>query len=380
MKKRALLYFPFNLKNKAYNSVLLKSQSIADAFKENGFETDLVYHGLESIFLNNQEIKNSTLTKLNKIPGFSKLLGYFMPFYLKKVENRDYDVIFYRFKMATPVSINLLKKLKNQFSKSKIILEYPTYPFKSEFSGFFKSYVSLIDPYFRKKNAKYADFVVTYDQNPEILGLPAINICNGYNGLLDEILPNFKERQDDTDEFVITGISGSLSNGFQRVIRGLKNSGNTQISLQIIGHQKAVSEVLELAEREGVQSQVKYLGYKSHEEIRDILSKTNVAIGGLAAYTKDLTHTSSLKNTLYSYFGVPFFYAGIDTRFPESTFPYALNVPNDDTPIDLNEVVTFYDTITAQYPNYKSEMNKYTKENLSWNHQVNKILSTANLK
>ncbi len=378
MPKKALLYFPFDVEKTLNRSVLAKSKSIASAIVYNGFELEEVYHRGADIIVNNKTITKGYLRLLTKIPIVKSVIGYFLPFYMSDVR-ADNDLIYIRHKIATPISLYLLRSIRRKNPRAKIVLEYPTYPFHSEFKGLARFYIKYIDTYFRKKNKRYADACITFGSEPEVLGLPAVNLLNGYNLDLDEMMPLTEPKPVSSDGFVITGVSGSGTNGYERIIEGLHVYKNSNIKLQLIGREDLFSSLLDLAQHYGVQDQVKLLGFLSQNEIREVLKTSDIAAGGIGAYLKGLKYCSPLKSTLFSYLGVPFFYAGIDRRFSSEEFPFALNVPNDSSPIDIENLIQFRKDISKLYPKYPMKMHEYTISKLSWNSQLKHLLDTIDL-
>ena len=73
----------------------------------------------------------------------------------------------------------------------------------------------------------------------------------------------------------------------------------------------------------------------------------DIGIEVLAAFRKDVLVSSSLKSREYAAYGIPFV-AAVPIDFAENNWEYVLNVPLDDSPIDIEKVIEFYDSIYAE--------------------------------
>ncbi len=376
MKKRALLYFPFDIDSLSNRSVFLKSNSLIDGFINQGYTVDKVFHSNNNLIINEKVETSSTLKALLKIPGFKQLMGYYLPFFLASISQKKYDVIFIRHKIATPISLFLLRRLRRNNPKAKIILEYPTYPFADEFKGLVKIYIKLFDTWFRKKNQKYADSCAVYDLSDKIRGLKAIPIVNGYNSDLESLNLNYS-LPDFDKKLIITGISSELQHyhGYDRLLEGIseyyKSGGEYDITFQIIGRGKEIERLLSASEKLNLHGHVKNLGFMTSEQINDVLQNTHIALGSIGLHRINLFEQSPLKSAFYTFVGVPFIYSGNDKRFDEG-FEYKFQIDTTDKPVDIQQIITEYNRLRNK--NYKQEMSDFAKSNLSWSSQVKKLL------
>jgi hypothetical protein len=59
--------------------------------------------------------------------------------------------------------------------------------------------------------------------------------------------------------------------------------------------------------------------------------------------------------------------------FPED-FPFSLRVEPNDSPIDIQKVVSFYEKLKKNYPNHSLLMRKYAEEKLSWEAKMKPLI------
>lgn len=80
---------------------------------------------------------------------------------------------------------------------------------------------------------------------------------------------------------------------------------------------------------------------------------------------------SALKNREYCAIGLPFIYAGYDPDF--ENYEYALNVEDNDTPIDIERINKFVYNV-KQNNQYITNMRSYAEEHLQWNKKIKNII------
>jgi len=62
-----------------------------------------------------------------------------------------------------------------------------------------------------------------------------------------------------------------------------------------------------------------------------------------------------------------------DWDFPR-TFPFVYRISKDNTPVDINQVIKWYESLIKEHPNYSMEMRKYAEENLSWDAKMKPVI------
>jgi len=140
-----------------------------------------------------------------------------------------------------------------------------------------------------------------------------------------------------------------------------------------VGEGDALPALKQLTNNLGLNRYVVFNGTKAGEELDKIFDESDVAIGSLGNHRKGLNSDSALKNREYCARGIPFVIASSDQDFPES-FPYILKIPSDDSLVDINKIIEWYEELTQSHPNYSTEMRKYTEEHLSWDAKMRPVI------
>jgi len=73
--------------------------------------------------------------------------------------------------------------------------------------------------------------------------------------------------------------------------------------------------------------------------------------------------------------GLPFVYAGEDPTIAKD-HPHAMQVPNDDTPIDMEEIAAFAKRVRTE-KNAAESMREYARKHMSWEMEFERILNAV---
>ena len=102
------------------------------------------------------------------------------------------------------------------------------------------------------------------------------------------------------------------------------------------------------AESDLLKDKVIFYGRKTGTELDDIYAGCNMAVAHLATHRIGLYQMSSLKSREYVARGIPMVSSSMLDTCNEDTKQYFLFVPEDETPVDVQAVVDFYDRVYAQ--------------------------------
>lgn len=381
-KTKVLLYFPTNIDININTSVYKKFLAQIKGFKENGFDVDYIFHNNNGIQMNEKHLPypNSVIRLLVKY--FGPILGYFLFFFRSKVNFKDYKKVVIRFKTATPLFLILARYIKRKNGNAKIILEIPTYPYTMEFTGLLYKYYFRIEQLFCKTLKRYVDITYNFTNQTSIYGIKSIPIFNGYNDDLLNLKIDLSKREISKNHFYMVAMASSIDpvHGFDRILRSLsytlakKENNDLELKLIIIGKGREYSNLQDLAEELNLMNWVNFAGYLDDKAIQEVLLDCDVCFSSMAIYRKGLQYESPLKSVYYCFSGIPFVICGTDLRFPEN-FRYVYRVPNDDSLIDINNIIRYINDIKTEHPFYRNEMNTYAREFLSWKTQIHKLLS-----
>jgi len=160
--------------------------------------------------------------------------------------------------------------------------------------------------------------------------------------------------------------------GFDRVIESMASfHGNKEIVFHIVGDGAGIILLKKLANRYNLDKKVIFYGYLSGKALDDLFDQCHIAVGSLGIHRKGLSQTSELKLREYCARGIPSIYSASEPDFPNN-FPYFLKVPEDDGPLDLEEIFGFTSKIYLD-KNHNIKMRKYATENLDWNIKIKKL-------
>lgn len=258
---------------------------------------------------------------------------------------------------CVPVDRKFLKfvqTIKLKFPNVKILLEIATYPYWTEllydftmFPFFFK------DLMYRKEMAKYVDRIVTFSDDDYIWRIPTIHIRNGV--LVDKISPVKNAKKDDV--IVLLAVASfQRVHGYERCIKGLRDyyreGGDKRIELHFVGNGTEVDKYKKLIKSYKLEPYVIFYGMQTGESLERIYDKADIGLGELGVFKRKLQKVSSLKIPEYLSKGLP-----VVVGFEEETFMieptrYVCEFPNNDSNINMERIITFYDEI------YNGEMGR----------------------
>lgn len=235
----------------------------------------------------------------------------------------------------------LLKKIKKTRKDLIIIMEIPTFPFHREYQGLAKLMV-LKSISCEKKLKDVVDYIVTYSNDDMIWGIPCLKTSNCVN--YSEIMPRSECYETVEKTLRLTCVANyTYWHGVDRLIKGvLKYQGEWKIVLNIVGGGKELENLKRLANN---SDRVIFYGSKSGKELQSIFDKTDIAVDALGRHRSGVYYNSSLKGKEYVARGVPVISAVKTELDYFDGFKYYLSLPADETDIDIENIIRFYESI-----------------------------------
>lgn len=321
------------------------------AFKESGIDLELV----ENPFCLNGPIRGNFLLRqlVCRLP--------FTYVYSKHQYEERFtgaDVFYVRFLAGDRAFVRFLKQLRENNPHAKILLELPDYPTTCYMTTSWL-YTLLYFPIIIKdwnagrKYKKYVDRIVIPLKIQSAFNLQVLSIENGI------IVSDVRCRKpEETDVIRMIAVAGmDIVHGYDRLIEGMKNyyaqGGEREIELHLVGGKvepgNELSRYQDLCKQYHLENRIIFYGEKRGEELDCIYDKCNLAVDSLGVYRKFGNQTvGSLKIREYLAKGLPVITGCKIDVFEKVPFSYYLEFENNSTPIDVQKVIGFYDSIYAK--------------------------------
>ena len=256
------------------------------------------------------------------------------------------DFIYFRKDAIDQTVYTFFRDIKKHNPNCKILLEIPTYPYDKEILRSAKDIpIYLKDVFCRRRLKKCVDRVVTFSPDDRIWGIRTIKTINGYDF---EKEPLRKVRKIDDCIHVIGVAVFAPWHGYDRFLVGLgeyyNNGGSRRIKVHFVGDGISVLEYKELVNKYNLSEHVVFHGWKSGKELSEIYDQVDISLDMLGRHRTGCYACSSLKSRETGAKGLPMITACKIDYMPEN-YPYRLQVSFDDEPINMEEVIAFYDSI-----------------------------------
>lgn len=369
MKALFLLFHGFSEANGISKKIIYQ----VNALKANNLETHLCYLTDE----NNRKrriVDGETIAdygtglkgKIYKRTEFGSIVRY--------VKANQIDLVYMRSDHnANPFTINMVSRMKK--AGARVVMEIPTYPYDQEYITPSMKLQLSVDRCFRKKLARKLDKIITFSEAANIFGVPALSISNGIDF---EDIPVRPQSPKKTDELHLIGVAEiHYWHGFDRLVKGLANYYSKHPACKVYFHlvgnlsgQREREDILPVIAQHQLEPYVIMHGALHGEALTDLFNRCDLGIGSLGRHRSGITDIKTLKNREYAARGIPFIYSENDSDFEQ--MPYILKVAADESPVDIGELITFYNGLTLS-PNEIRDSIRH----LSWKNQMQKVLNAV---
>lgn len=343
------------------------------AFIDNGCTSDIYYYTTMADGNMISNINDSIYEEYGK-----GLIGKLKRRFCRKnvaeyIINNNVALVYIRYEyFADYTFLLLLKKIKQ--CNVPVILEIPTYPYDGELRGSFLH--TIIEKIYRMRMHHYVQRIVTYSDSDLIFRIPTIKIANGVDF---RMIPVRKNRNVISQRVVFIGVANlAYWHGYDRFIKGmydyLKN-GNLAVYFHVVGdgNKEYQDDLKQLVKKLSLDAFVLFHGNTEGDTLTNLFEISNMAVGSLGRHRSGICNLKTLKNVEYAARGIPFIYSECDNNFDDK--PYVMKVPADETPIDVEKVISFY---LSQEWDGKS-IRQSVENGLSWKDQMEKVLNDINL-
>ena len=166
--------------------------------------------------------------------------------------------------------------------------------------------------------------------------------------------------------------------GFDRAIAGMANYYRThtgthdyKVYLNIVGF--GVPELVDSYKKDVAKHQLeKYIIFHSAlygKELDAVFEQSDMGIGSLARHRSGIDKIKTLKNREYAARGIPFVYSETDDDFGHQ--PYILKAAPDDSPLDIEKVIRFYQSLKTT----PLQIRMSIEQSLSWKAQMQIVIN-----
>lgn len=263
--------------------------------------------------------------------------------------DNDIDVLYFRRMESSRKLLKKLEEFKQINPNIRIVMEIPTYPFKGESGKIpLKNKVNgFISDFFLHR---YIDKVVVCSPSVPLKkfhGIPVIEFRNGVD--FDKLIINADIKSENIDMICVSGCT--LSQGYDRIIKGLNDyylsdGPKRTVNLHVVGTGEYLDYYKELAtEYNLIDKHVFFYGKRVGEELDTVYGKCNVALGHLATHRIGISISPALKIREYGARGLPIVSATMLDIYNDDTKPYILKISDDETNVNVNEIVDFVDNV-----------------------------------
>ncbi|HEX2980092.1 MAG TPA: glycosyltransferase [Anaerolineaceae bacterium] len=290
-----------------------------------------------------------------------------------------FDYCYVRNVPPIPAYISALKTIKQ--SGCKVIVEIPTYrnnPQEHENKNR-KLLVfahRLLELTFGKRVPGNVDlFTLIGDAAQSYQGVKALNIQNGVDCENFALKERSLHREGELHLLALACMS--YWHGYDRVIEGLRRyyqeTRPVKVFLHLVGNagDDSLQKWKDLARQYNLEEYVFFEGFKSGVDLDQAIDQADIAIGSLGLYREKLEGASSIKVAEYCARGMPFIFAGKNKLLEDQ--PYWRELPNDETPVDIEEVIQFANEVW-EIPDVQVRMRAYARHCMSWENQLRTVL------
>lgn len=264
---------------------------------------------------------------------------------------------------------NFLKKIRKEYPKTKMILEIPTYPYKREWLSRRTMWPFYFKDAFRRNRLKnIVDRIAILTDDDTVFGIPTLKIHNGI--MVDAIAP--VSLHEDEEVINLIAVSACLPvHGYERCIRGLADyyngadSGRRIVKFHMVGEGGELDLYKSLVKKYHLEKYVIFYGKKTGKELDAIYDRADIAMGAFAFYKAGITISSTLKMKEYLAKGLPAVSGCYEDSFGKDDVDFYLGFANDDSTVDIEKVVRFYEDNLKKYGSREALRDKirtYAKE------------------
>lgn len=295
------------------------------------------------------------------------------------------DFIYLRYDYGDFPTVLFMKKVKKLNPQCKIIIEIPTYRVNMDVlaSKWHQKIYILKHKVWTKRLYKYVDRAVVFHEMDKAYGIPTICTINGID-VDREKVKKFTVYAENAPINLIS-VSNMISwHGLDRAITGLHeymtNERNLRdIRIHFVGSGREEEKLREMTREFGLQDHVTFYGYQYGEALDAIYDECDIGIEVLGMHRNGLpeneTFSSTLKSREYFAKGIPMLSEAVFDGHYDSVRGYIFKVPFDESPLNYNEIVKFYDYCYKgkKEGELENKLRKFANETFGFDHVLKDV-------
>lgn len=289
------------------------------------------------------------------------------------VEKEGIQIVFLRYLQTNFWLNQFLKKMKR--IGVKVIIEFPTIPYDEELKGRVELEEDII---YRKELKKFVKYSTNYNGLNKVFGISSISLHNGIN---IEDIPIKKEHI--SEEIALIAVATmNFWHGYDRLIKGMADYYNgmklpeRKVILRLVGDGKEIPRYRDLIYENRLEKYIIIEGEKTGIELDQLFDISDIGIGCLGGYRKNMYTDSSIKTKEYCARGIPILIGSNDLAFVNQN-DFICRVENDESNININHIIDFYDNIHERVDRY--QIRDYAERYLTWDIQFEKLFKRIDI-
>ena len=294
----------------------------------------------------------------------------------KALRARMFDVLYVRYIPFPPTAGGLGRAQRR--AGGRLVMEIPTYPQENDIpqKALYRLLLTLNNRFLRRFT-RYVDLIALIGEKPEglVYGCPTVNINNGANLAR---LPLRVPRNPADGVHLLLLATMNYYQGYDRLLGGYnEQTKRLPLYIHLVGNDfdGTAKSLMAEAARLGVGERWINHGPQYGPPLDALFDGCDVGVGGLGESRRGRSVSTELKIRDYVGRGIPTVYAGEDDMLATPA-DFLLQLPNDESPVDLQAVYDFGLRMKAQ-TGVPERMRAYAKAHMAWEDQLRKVLETV---
>ncbi len=261
---------------------------------------------------------------------------------------KDPDFVYVRRTTCDRKYLDFFRKIKEKYPRCKVVVEIFTYPYdRDDFAKWDAWPFWIKEKMYRMKLQRYVDRFVTYSDDDEIFGIKTIIAMNGFDvDSVRQVSGSYSE-----DRLNLVGVAVlQRHHGYERIIEGMKeyysrDDRGIDVFLTVVGDGPEKKYYEKLTDNYGLRDHITFLPPKYGEELEEVYETADIALVSFGMYKLGIYEKlSALKSRECLAKGL-LMASGCRIDVIDDDYPYAFFAPNDETPVDIGEMVGFFEKV-----------------------------------